>query len=141
MIISVGWDRRVTFHEDTSNANYIEVDPARHLSGHATTLLCVALGNHGLLATGSEDGEIIVWNMESSAIRYRIPIPADPTRKESATACEKLHFLQTKSSNNAIAAVYHDGYLRIWNSLSGACSLGNVTNPHPPTHPTPHRPP
>lgn len=49
-LISVGWDRKVTFWEDSA-ARLVE--PTRQLTGHEDDILCLALNPPSVLATGT----------------------------------------------------------------------------------------
>ena len=41
------------------------VEPQRHLHGHTDDIVCVALLPPSTLATSSNDGTIMLWNIES----------------------------------------------------------------------------
>ena len=56
---------QITFYEDTGQK---VVNPGRHMSGHKADILDMAIMESSpSLATAADDGEIIVWNIESGA--------------------------------------------------------------------------
>ena len=46
--------------------------PSRVLQGHKDDILCVARGADSALATGSYDGEIVVWNIATCSLLGRM---------------------------------------------------------------------
>jgi len=48
---------------------YKTVPFSRQLKGHAADVLCIAQAPPSVLATGDFDGVVILWNVESGAVR------------------------------------------------------------------------
>ncbi|GMH77331.1 hypothetical protein TL16_g07369 [Triparma laevis f. inornata] len=71
-IVSVGWDKRVRMFVDNDDdiVNPHRILPAPGFSGHNDDILCVVHCEPRLLATGSYDGEIVVWSLASGAGRF-----------------------------------------------------------------------
>ncbi|KAL4216663.1 WD repeat-containing protein 49 [Mactra antiquata] len=65
-IVAVGWTKYVTVFRDTSLRQY-HVHPVDWKGGqeHAEDILCAAFVAPNILATGSYDGEIVIWNTNS----------------------------------------------------------------------------
>ena len=141
-LIGVGWSREVIFWEDTPETK--RCLPTRRLSGHSEDILTVAQCPPNVLATGAYDGMIIIWNLESGAVKFRlIPDEYKPrvTMAPSAVghgggggdllaglkqmgpavsdmrAIEVIKFLNTKQY--ALLATGADGILRLWNTVDG----------------------
>ena len=70
-LIGVGWSREVIFWEDSVDVSK-ECLPTRRLHGHTEDILTVAQCPPSVLATGSYDGLIIIWNLESGAVKFRL---------------------------------------------------------------------
>ena len=68
-LIGVGWSRQVIFWEDVDTKECL---PTRRLHGHNEDILCVAQSPPSVLATGAYDGVIIIWNIESGAVKFRL---------------------------------------------------------------------
>ncbi|KAL6471410.1 hypothetical protein MHYP_G00200600 [Metynnis hypsauchen] len=93
-IISVGWDRRIDVYldspEDTHHVQRPQPSWQDDLrKGHREDILCIAQCPPYLLATGSYDGEIIVWNLVSGHIQCRFLSPLPP---HSEDAHRHVHF-------------------------------------------------
>ncbi|KAK2846747.1 hypothetical protein Q5P01_009746 [Channa striata] len=128
-VMSVGRDRKIDIYSDTPE------DP-RHVqkpqpswqddlkSGHKEDILCVVHCPPSLLATGSYDGEIVVWNMVSGCIQCRFvsPPPAeyqDVEGLDTSVQCMIFMKLQQFSSAAALLSSGSMGFLNLWNMLSG----------------------
>ena len=46
------------------------------LRGHTADVLCIAQAPPSVLATGDFDGVVIIWNVESGAVRHKLTPPA-----------------------------------------------------------------
>ena len=138
-IIGVGWNRKVTFWEDSDQAK--EVPVSRRLVGHAEDITSTAMGSNSVLATGGYDGEILLWNIDSGATKMKLIPPSIARRASSAMergwkdaidddhsecSVEGLVFLNTAS--HVLLALYADGCLRLWNSVDGTMFHEKETN-------------
>lgn len=74
--LTVGWSRRLTTYDDAS------VDTAQvsgHVWGqHNDDILAVSHSPPSLVATGSFDGEIVIWSLETEGIFARVRRPRPP---------------------------------------------------------------
>lgn len=130
--VSVGWDHKVTFYEDVPVSQSKVIQPMRHLAGHKSDILSLAQGPHSLLATSGDDGEVIVWNVDSGMLKNRLSVKDRGSQKTERVlvaderACECIKFLPSTSKGTpsaVLAAVYADRFLRLWNTALGALSL------------------
>ena len=136
---SVGWSRELVLHPDplkvskhpgssTTAAGRALLVP-RRLKGHQEDILCMAFCPPNLLATGSYDGTILVWNLQSATLKSKLLPPPDA----AATSAPQLHsrsvegvvFLESRNAllreALVVASCGADGALRFWSSRSGAC--------------------
>ena len=62
-IVSCGWDRRIRlFVDDEEDEVHPQrIFPAPGFEGHHDDILCIAHCDPRLIATGSFDGEIVIW--------------------------------------------------------------------------------
>ncbi|KAF3825900.1 hypothetical protein GH733_006727 [Mirounga leonina] len=131
-IIAVGWDRRINayfdapcdlhrfwkpqphWQDDLMKGSYLGVigdltsyPVPLHLSlsqnyGHKEDILCVAQGPPLLLATSSYDGEVIIWNVISGHIYFKLNTssPSDGTedRKGPDQSVSCLALLKTRAA-------------------------------------------
>lgn len=77
-LLSVGWDKSVTLFEDEKSDQF--ATPYRTLQGHRSDILTACLsGSSGQLATGSEDGSLFLWGVDSGSIKakFRSPLPGE----------------------------------------------------------------
>jgi molecular chaperone DnaK (HSP70) len=80
------------------------------LNGHANTVWCIAVNPNGQsLASGSEDGAIGVWNLQTGQMLHRLD-----GHKGGVYTVAICPDRQTLLSGGA------DGTIRMWNALSGA---------------------
>ncbi|CAG9462107.1 unnamed protein product [Pedinophyceae sp. YPF-701] len=136
-LVSVGWNKKVTFYDDSSGGPR-EQAPMRELRGHKADILCLALGPNNILVTGSDDGAILLWNLESGTIKRRFDAPAPKTHHGAAApgavsplqgterSIEALAFLRDKLGFVFLSAG-GDRHVRFWNSSSGALILDRPT--------------
>ena len=132
---SVGWHREVRLSPDPSkvaqgtanSSNAKQIQQTRRLTGHAEDILSVAFCPPNLLATSSYDGMIIVWNLQSGAVKSRLqPLPNHGGQGLlSSRAVECLRFLDPGLMREVIvlASCGADGSLRFWNTRLGECLL------------------
>ena len=60
------------------------------MAGHADDILCVDLQLPSTLVTGSYDGVIIVWNIDSGAMKLRLQAPGCEQRLLTERSVEKV---------------------------------------------------
>ncbi|ROK70867.1 WD repeat-containing protein 49 [Anabarilius grahami] len=136
-VISVGWDRRIDVYEDFKEETQMTQRPKPswqddERNGHRDDILCIAQCPPHHLATGSYDGEIIVWNVVSERIlcRFQIAQPTPPQPSSSfsvvhSTSVLCLKFLKTRafvpelSSAACLLTSDSTGYLHFWSVLNG----------------------
>ncbi|KPP77366.1 WD repeat-containing protein 64-like [Scleropages formosus] len=114
-VVSVGWGRRVNVY-------------IRH--GHQDDILCVAECPPSLLASGSHDGEVIVWNLVSGHLqcRFLTPLPPDQDVDRSVLS---IIFLRSRTMNvkhttaACLVSSGHRGYLNFWNIQTGGKFLAS----------------
>ncbi|KAJ8280145.1 hypothetical protein GJAV_G00051030 [Gymnothorax javanicus] len=138
-VISVGWTRRIDIYFDSPEDPHHVQGPQPPWqddlkSGHKEDILCVALCPPSLLASGSYDGEIIVWNLVSGHVQCRLwpPLPTDCDHTEDADRSTRgLVFLRTRarglkfvSAAWLVSAGAH-GYVHFWNVLNGGKALAS----------------
>ena len=76
-ILCGGWDRRITFFEDNESKRLSPIRQIGHqVPGHDGDILSVSImDGSGTLATAGYEGHIIVWNVDSGAIKQRLVPP------------------------------------------------------------------
>ncbi|XP_062873393.1 WD repeat-containing protein 64 [Trichomycterus rosablanca] len=129
-VMSVGWGRRIDVYldapDDTHHIQRPQSPWPEDLSkGHREDILCISHCPPYLIATGSYDGEIIVWNMVSGHIqcRFQTPLPphADPTHVVDRSV-QSLVFLKTRTQDPVAASLVSSGVhgsVNFWNILNG----------------------
>ncbi|KAJ3129013.1 WD40 repeat domain 95 [Nowakowskiella sp. JEL0407] len=125
-VIAVGWDRKISvFLEDSSHFEHL---PVRVFNGSGTTahkghmddITSLAFCPPNILATGSADGVIVSWNLESGYIKATMKEPFLDFRGKDEKAIEKLLFLfdektsKTKNYRAPLVSCHADGHLRYW---------------------------
>ena len=92
------------------------------MSGHTCDIRSMALYPPSTLASGSDDGEVILWNLESGFAKFKLhdvaqkrtALQTPNTRfynSSQSIAVEQLVFLPTSA---ILVASYGDGWLRFW---------------------------
>ncbi|CAL1540983.1 unnamed protein product [Lymnaea stagnalis] len=133
LVIAVGWDKRINIYYDTVNDNNIHhtQHPALYWNddlknGHKEDVLCVANCLPNLLATGSYDGEVIVWNLVSGHIFCHLNPPPPPGYEDQSLdgdlSIAKLIFLQTRAYKKDAGALVVSGpraHIHVWNVFQG----------------------
>eukprot|EP00899_Mesostigma_viride_P013723 jgi/Mesvir1/22351/Mv03617-RA.1 len=118
-IITVGWDQKVSFWED--GPHHKVQAPTRTLSGHTDDILSIALELPSTLATSSYDGTVILWNIDSGAIKHKLQPKGLDALEIDKRAVEKVEFMAGRP--HTLACCGADGYLRLWNCSSGQLLL------------------
>ncbi|XP_076081504.1 cilia- and flagella-associated protein 337-like isoform X1 [Mytilus galloprovincialis] len=74
-VVSVGWTKYITLFRNAAFREH-HVQPSDWKGGqeHVEDILCIAYSGPNLLATGSYDGEIIVWNLGSEQVSKRLNV-------------------------------------------------------------------
>jgi WD40 repeat protein len=147
-MVGVGWNHLVSFWDDDDR----KIAPcSRQLRGHDADVLCIAQAPPAILATGDFDGVIIIWNVESGAVRHKLAPPPLPDAGGGGggggnayapvtdRAAESLSFVSGSGAGAAeaardaqergasatpplvLAASYADGHVRFWNVTEGRC--------------------
>ncbi|XP_026232153.1 WD repeat-containing protein 64 [Anabas testudineus] len=128
-VMSVGRDRKIDIYpdvpEDLCRIQKPQTTWQDDLkNGHKEDILCVVHCPPCLLATGSYDGEIIVWNVVSGCIqgRFLSPPPAEYQHVQGLdTSVPSIIFLKLQQFPSATALISSGamGFLNLWNVLSG----------------------
>ncbi|KAF7700317.1 hypothetical protein HF521_003275 [Silurus meridionalis] len=132
-VMSVGWGRRIDVYLDIpGDTRHVQRPqpswPEDLKKGHKEDILCIAQCPPTLIATGSYDGEIIVWNVVSGHIlcRFLTPLPPHADHAEVVKrSVLNLVFLKTRaldSAFNSAASLLSsgtEGYVHFWNVLNG----------------------
>ena len=146
-IIAGGWDRQVTLWADEQRKDVLDTRIPkqkcyRQLEGHAVDIRCLAFYHPNTLASGSDDGEIILWNMDSGFVKHKL---VDLSQKRSALQTPNSRFYSAAKSQAVeqiaflpqsaiVVGCYADGWLRFWDSNRGALLLrqnGTTIDHHP----------
>ncbi|XP_045929409.1 WD repeat-containing protein on Y chromosome isoform X1 [Micropterus dolomieu] len=137
-VMSVGRDQKIDIYSDIPEDLHRVQRPQPSWQddlkyGHKEDILCVAQCPPSLLATSSNDGEIIVWNVVSGRIQCRFfsPLPANHQNAEGLdTSVPSITFLKNSklqqfSSATALLSSGAMGYINLWNVLSGGNFVGS----------------
>ncbi|XP_016416478.1 WD repeat-containing protein on Y chromosome [Sinocyclocheilus rhinocerous] len=132
-VISVGWGRRIDIYLDSKEETQFSQRPKPSWqddvrNGHKEDILCIAHCTPHLLATGSYDGEIIVWNVVSGRIQCRFQTPQSQQSSSTHirnTSVLSLIFLKTRafvpelSSSAWLVSSGSQGNVNFWSVLNG----------------------
>jgi WD40 repeat protein len=146
-IVACGWNKKVTFWLDahlqqprrgySSGADiketYPTFVPSYNFSGHRDDILSMACHHEtSLLVTGSFDGDIIIWKVESGSVRTRLILPGILSMQGDQKPIEQIKMIDcgivaeaTDTEFEApclvlIATIGGDDLIRIWSSDSSA---------------------
>ncbi|XP_029111355.1 WD repeat-containing protein 49 [Scleropages formosus] len=140
-VVSVGWGRRVNVYIDSPDDDLHHIqnpqppwpDDLRH--GHQDDILCVAECPPSLLASGSHDGEVIVWNLVSGHLQCRFLTPLPPDQGTGPFYVDRsvlsIIFLRSRTMNvkhttaACLVSSGHRGYLNFWNIQTGGKFLAS----------------
>ncbi|XP_056905360.1 WD repeat-containing protein 64 isoform X1 [Takifugu flavidus] len=136
-VMSVGQDRNVSIYSDVP-ADFRHVQKPKpswqddQKKGHKEEILCVAHCPPSLLATGSCDGEVIVWDVVSGRMqcRFTSPPPDEQQHTDGIDASVtsaiflKSSELQQFSMATALVTSGAMGYINLWSVHSGGEHVG-----------------
>lgn len=87
-IVATGWNRKVSYWLDPQSlpadkaSAMPTLQPQHHLEGHLEDVLCMACYPElHILVTGSYDGDIILWNLDSMHARAHLILPGRASLK------------------------------------------------------------
>ncbi|XP_076809582.1 cilia- and flagella-associated protein 337-like isoform X1 [Clavelina lepadiformis] len=119
-ILSVGWSRKIAIYDD-SDPDATNVGAKTKWKGgqlHEDDILAVAHGPPNLLATGSYDGCILVWNEETQQLYIPLRGPAKSLTSEESRPIDVLIFLSQRlrhaKKNRASLVSCESGTLYWW---------------------------
>jgi WD40 repeat protein len=116
-IISTGWDRKLTFFEDSRGkvvASSRQV-PERAPAHDSDILACALMEDSPNLVTAASTGELRIWNIESGSLRSSLRSPGLDTLPVHRRAVEALAFVcGLPRLRHVCAAVGHDQVVRFW---------------------------
>lgn len=121
-VISVGWDRKLTFFEDVrlKEVRHTRQVPAGHREAHSADILAAALMEESTsLVTAADDGTLRVWSVESGALRCTLEAPGLQTLPEHRRAVEVLVFMHGARLKHVCVAVGGDQVARFWDIKHG----------------------
>ena len=130
LVIAGGWDRDVTIWSDErigpNKTRGEKSAPLKVLKGHSDDVHCVTMSPPlkvfssstkpmCLLASGSDNGEVIVWNMESAFARFTLTDRDQAAGKFDEQTVERLVFLDS----GILVSASGDGWVRFWCPVRG----------------------
>eukprot|EP01051_Picozoa_sp_SAG22_P018871 SAG22_NODE_3310_length_1788_cov_1.157490_1_plen_375_part_10 len=134
-VIAAGWDQRVTIWTDEARRDVLDGKVPKQMSrlqceGHTDDIRCLAFFAPNVLASGSDNGEIIVWTIEptNGYMRHKMSDHAQQPPRKAAEAAggffsasqeqtiEKLAFLPT---SGMLVSCGGDGCIRVWEPTRG----------------------
>ncbi|CAL8347862.1 unnamed protein product [Arctogadus glacialis] len=132
-VISAGWNRKIDIFPDSPEDPRLLTSPQPAWpddlrGGHREDILCLAQCPPALLATGSYDGEILVWNGVSGHIQCRLRslVPASQSPAQGLDpSVLTLIFLRSATSNpeppcvRGLLSSGTTGYVNCWNVQNG----------------------
>ncbi|KAM3616542.1 uncharacterized protein V6R79_019547 [Siganus canaliculatus] len=137
-VMSVGRDRKIDIYSDTPEDIHHVQRPQPSWeddlkSGHKEDILCMAQCPPSLLATGSSDGEIIVWNVVSGQMQCRFVSPPPPEQPHvggldssvSSIIFFKNSNLKQFSSATALVTSGALGCVNLWSVFTGGRFVGS----------------
>ncbi|XP_029373499.1 WD repeat-containing protein on Y chromosome-like [Echeneis naucrates] len=137
-VMSVGRDRKIDIYPDIPEDFHRVQRPQPSWqddlnNGHSEDILCMAQSPPTLLATGSYDGEIILWNMVSGSIQCRFVSPRSAEHQNAEgldTSVQSIIFLKNLKLQqlwlaSALLSSGTMGCINIWNVSSGGKCVGS----------------
>ncbi|XP_028813763.1 WD repeat-containing protein on Y chromosome isoform X2 [Denticeps clupeoides] len=134
-LLAVGWSRQIAqYHITDPNETYVRAEmPWKASQQHQGDILAV---DHcplrGLLATGSFDGEIIIWDLDNQRPVVRL---ANSKSKNAACPVDKLMFLQHHAEcrqwrERPLLISSQAGYVCCWMISGSPCNHGQFYAPN-----------
>jgi len=116
-VAAAGWNREVCIWEDTSQFQ----EKVRHrMTGHTDDITCMCLcpitSFAVVLATGSYDGQLILWKLDGITKANLTPPDLDSLSQEARIIEEVLYL---KHVHGSIVALRGDGVLHFWRLHDG----------------------
>jgi WD40 repeat protein len=124
-VIATGWDRKLTFFEDSRMQRVVSTRqvPAFKPAHHSDILACALMDESPNLVTASSMGDLKVWNLESGATRSTLEWPGLSSLPGHLCATEALAFLCGLSRFRHIClSVGNDQVIRFWD-IKHCCLL------------------
>lgn len=116
-VIAAGWDRKLTFFEDTraKQVVYARQVPSGHRNAHVADILAAALMEQSSnLVTAADDGTLRVWSVESGTLRRTLEGPGVSQLPEHRRGVEALAFMHGPRLKHVCVAVGGDQVARFW---------------------------
>ncbi len=121
--VGVGWGRSVVIWPDILVSHNETIEIKRVLTGHNEDIQCMDFMLPNCLATGSYDGEILLWNLDSLTLRTQHPRLVRPEVSEiphSRRGIESLKFITCKNRHSFILSTGGDMKIHVWNVDRGS---------------------
>jgi len=111
-IVSCGWDKKIRLFVDDEEDEVTpqRIFPAPGFEGHQDDILCIAHCDPRLIATGSFDGEIVIWSLASGSGRFFLRLTdyeeaaPEPKKHLRSSPTEMKRTLSMRSSPSASPA-------------------------------------
>jgi WD40 repeat protein len=116
--VGVGWGRCIIIWPDILVSNNETIEIKKLLTGHKEDIQCMDFMLPNCLATGSYDGEILLWNLDSLTLRTQNPRLVRPevdTIPHSRRGIESLKFVTCKNRHCFILSTGGDMKIHVWN--------------------------
>ncbi|XP_034070180.1 WD repeat-containing protein on Y chromosome isoform X1 [Gymnodraco acuticeps] len=136
-LLAVGWSRRVAQYDVAAAKDlYVRADMSWKSSGvHKSDILAVSQCSPlGVIATGSYDGEVIIWRLETQGPVLRLQ---RPTQAGAAPPVDGLLFLQHRAGNRklrnrGVLVSSQAGCLCFWSITGQTHTYGQFYSPEQP---------
>jgi WD40 repeat protein len=132
-IVAVGWSREVWVWADQRDNQSFVVSCSRVLRGHRADVTCLDFAAPNMLATGSNDAYVMLWNFGSGQIRSQLhhqPLTPQPRVNPSSASAHKfvttttcvaverlaLIKLDGETATPLLVTAGSDGRLRLWSA-------------------------
>jgi WD40 repeat protein len=132
-IVAVGWSREVWVWADQRDNQSFVVSCSRVLRGHRADVTCLDFAAPNMLATGSNDAYVMLWNFGSGQIRSLLlhqPLTPQPRVNPSSASAHKfvttttcvaverlaLIKLDGETATPLLVTAGSDGRLRLWSA-------------------------